>query len=86
MPDAGRGTNVGMVPLGDGSSIFEGAGTMGGGCAMTSWWSSTTGGSTFVSWITGPCSNNSDGDLRLMQRLRVVPAEVPAEDSGGSLG
>ena len=74
-----------MVPLGDGTSICGGAGTMGGGCAVTSWWSSLAGGSTFVSWITKPGSN-SGGDLRLTRRLTLVRVEVPVEESGGSLG
>ena len=45
------------------------------------------GGSTFgVSWITGSAPDNSGGDLQLAQCLTLVPLEVPAEESGGSLG
>ena len=43
---------------------------------------SMAGGSTFVSWITGQAPVNSGGDLC----LALVCVEVPAEDSGGSLG
>ncbi len=101
MPNSGRGTNVGMVPLGDSSSTFGGLGTMdgccavasgrsartmGSGCAVTSWWSSMAGGSTFVSWITGSAPNNSGGDLQLMGPLTLVPLDVPAKESGGLLG
>ena len=42
MLDSGRGTNVGMVPLGDDSSIFGGSRTMDGCCAVASWRSAGT--------------------------------------------
>ena len=62
------------------------AGTMGDGSTVTSSRSSVAGrmagGSTFVSWITGRAPVNSDRDLR----LALVRVEVPAKDSGGSLG
>ncbi len=59
---------------------------MGGGSAATSLRSSVAGtmagGSTIVSWITGKAPTNSGGDLH----LALVCVEVPAKDSGGSLG
>ncbi len=49
MPDAGKGSNVCMVPLGDGSPIWGGLGTMCGSCAMASSW--LAGVSAVASWL-----------------------------------
>ncbi len=65
-------------------------GTAGGGNATTSSLPSAAGAtdkSTFVCWIAGRASNNSGGVLRLsLVHLDLVRVEVPAEESGGSLG
>ncbi len=84
----GGGCAVASWQLAGGFSVvsWPSAVTMGGGSAATSSRSSMAGtmagGSTFVSYITGRAPTNSDGDLR----LALVPVEVPAKDSGGSLG
>jgi len=65
---------------------------VGGSCTVASW--RLAGGSAVASWLSGGTlggsgaatssrvPNNSGGDLR----LALVRVEVPAEDSGGSLG
>ncbi len=62
-----------------------------GGSATTSSQPSAAGAtdkSTVVCWIGRQVSNNSGGALRLslVVRLDLVRVEVPAEESGGSLG
>jgi hypothetical protein len=66
-------------------------GSADGGSATTSLLPSAAGAtdiSTFVCWIGRQASNNSGGVLRLslVVRLDLVRVEVPAEESGGSLG
>ena len=91
MPDSGRQSNVGMLAVGDGPPIGGGWGTNHGGCALVF---SMFVGKSVVSWPTVGSgladggSNNSGGVLRLslVVCLDLVRAEVPAEESGRSLG
>jgi hypothetical protein len=65
-------------------------GTAGGISTTTSSLPSAAGATdkfTFVCWIAGQVSNNSGGVLRVsLVRLDLVRVEVPAKESGGSLG
>ena len=81
VPD-GRGTNVVMAPLADGSSICGRARSRSGSSAVSSWWS-MAGGST-ICWGRGLTSDNSCGALQL-PCLTVHLTFVSVKESGGSL-
>ncbi len=75
MPDAGRGSNVGMVPLGDGSPIWGGLWTMCGSCAMASSWLARV--SAVASW---PSAGIMGGGSAMTSSL----SSVAGSTAGGS--